>query len=58
MAEHVLAVGTQRFSIAGHSLGGWVAQEIAARAPERLSKLFRCDTWARKPSAIALRAEM
>jgi pimeloyl-ACP methyl ester carboxylesterase len=45
MAEHVLVVAPQRFSIAGHSLGGWVAQEIAARAPERLSKLFRCDTW-------------
>jgi pimeloyl-ACP methyl ester carboxylesterase len=35
--------------IAGHSLGGWVAQEVAARAPERVSKLFLCDTWARKP---------
>ena len=49
MAEHVLAVAPQRFSIAGHSLGGWVAQEVAARAPERVSKLFLCDTWARKP---------
>jgi pimeloyl-ACP methyl ester carboxylesterase len=49
MADHVLAVAPQHFSIAGHSLGGWVAQEIAARAPERVSKLFLCDTWARKP---------
>jgi pimeloyl-ACP methyl ester carboxylesterase len=49
MAEHVLAVAPQRFSIAGHSLGGWVAQEVAARAPERVSKLFLCDTLARKP---------
>jgi pimeloyl-ACP methyl ester carboxylesterase len=44
MAEHVLAVAPQRFSIAGQSLGGWVAQEVAARAPERVSKLFLCDT--------------
>jgi pimeloyl-ACP methyl ester carboxylesterase len=49
MADHVLAVAPQRFSIAGHSLGGWVAQEIAARAPERVSKLFLCDTLVRKP---------
>ena len=49
MAEHVLAVAPQRFSIAGHSLGGWVAQEVAARAPDRVSKLFLSDTWARKP---------
>lgn len=49
MADHVLDVAPQRFSIAGHSLGGWVAQEVAARAPERVSKLFLCDTWARKP---------
>ena len=49
MAEHVLAVAPQRFSIAGHSPGGWVAQEVAARAPEWVSKLFLCDTWARKP---------
>ena len=26
----MLAVAPQRFSIAGHSLGGWVAQEVAA----------------------------
>jgi pimeloyl-ACP methyl ester carboxylesterase len=28
MAEYVLAHAPQRFSIAGHSLGGWVAQEV------------------------------
>lgn len=49
MSDHVLSVAPQRFSIAGHSLGGWVAQEVAARAPDRVSKLFLCDTWARKP---------
>ena len=47
MVDYVLAHAPRRFSIAGHSLGGWVAQEIAARAPERVSKLFLCSTWAR-----------
>lgn len=47
MVDHVLAHAPTRFSIAGHSLGGWVAQEVAARAPERVSKLFLCSTWAR-----------
>lgn len=48
MADYVLANAPERFSIACHSMGGWVAQEVAARAPERVSKLFLCDTWARK----------
>jgi pimeloyl-ACP methyl ester carboxylesterase len=47
MADHVLAHAPERFAIAGHSLGGWVAQEVAARAPERVSSLFLCSTWAR-----------
>jgi pimeloyl-ACP methyl ester carboxylesterase len=47
MADHVLAHAPPRFAIAGHSLGGWVAQEVAARAPERVSALFLCSTWAR-----------
>lgn len=47
MADHVLAHTPEVFSIAGHSLGGWVAQEVAARAPQRVSKLFLCDTWTR-----------
>ena len=48
MAEHVLAVAPQRFSIAGHSPGGWVAQEVAAR---RRSGCRSCSsaTPARKP---------
>ncbi|WP_377272770.1 alpha/beta fold hydrolase [Peterkaempfera sp. SMS 1(5)a] len=47
MADHVLTRAPEFFSLAGHSLGGWVAQEVAARAPERVSALFLCDTWAR-----------
>jgi pimeloyl-ACP methyl ester carboxylesterase len=45
MAEHVLAgVATQRFSLAGHSMGGRVALEIVRRAPERVERLCLMDT--------------
>ncbi|MFE5725158.1 alpha/beta fold hydrolase, partial [Streptomyces erythrochromogenes] len=47
MAQYVLDRVTGTFSLAGHSLGGWVAQEVAARAPDRVEKLFLCDTWTR-----------
>ncbi|MFE6911418.1 alpha/beta fold hydrolase [Streptomyces erythrochromogenes] len=47
MAQHVLDRVTGTFSLVGHSLGGWVAQEVAARAPDRVEKLFLCDTWTR-----------
>lgn len=54
MVEYVLAHAPPRFSIAGHSLGGWVAQAVAARAPERVACAFLCDTWTRpNPDAIA-----
>lgn len=41
MAECVLGRVPGVVSVAGHSLGGWVAQEIAARAPEGVSALFQ-----------------
>lgn len=44
MAGHVLARAPARFSLAGHSMGGRVALEIAARAPERLERLALLDT--------------
>jgi len=47
MAEAVLDAAPERFSLAGHSMGGWVAQEVAARAPRRVSKLILIDTWTR-----------
>ncbi|MFE4258060.1 alpha/beta fold hydrolase [Streptomyces sp. NPDC056883] len=54
MADHVLDRVTGTFSLAGHSLGGWVAQEVAARAPDRVEKLFLCDTWTRSaPGTVA-----
>jgi pimeloyl-ACP methyl ester carboxylesterase len=44
MARHVLALAPERFSLAGHSMGGRVALEIAARAPERLERLALLST--------------
>ncbi|GGM04979.1 aldolase/citrate lyase family protein [Nakamurella endophytica] len=39
MAESVLAAAPPRFSLAGHSLGGVVALEVARRAPDRVRAL-------------------
>jgi pimeloyl-ACP methyl ester carboxylesterase len=44
MAEQVLQQAPQRFAVAGHSMGGRVAQEIVARAPERVTGLGLCGT--------------
>ncbi|MGZ3315280.1 MAG: alpha/beta fold hydrolase [Caulobacteraceae bacterium] len=44
MATQVLARAPERFSLAGHSMGGRVALEIAARAPHRLERLALLDT--------------
>ena len=52
MAESVLAQAPQRFSLAGHSLGGIVALEIARRAPHRLERLVLLNCSARGPSPV------
>jgi pimeloyl-ACP methyl ester carboxylesterase len=39
MARLVLRSAPERFAVAGHSMGGRVAQEIVARAPERVTGL-------------------
>lgn len=44
MAEAILAAAPRRFALAGHSMGGRVALEILARAPERVSRLALLDT--------------
>jgi pimeloyl-ACP methyl ester carboxylesterase len=36
MAQLVLRTAPERFAVAGHSMGGRVAQEVTARAPERV----------------------
>lgn len=50
MARSVLAQAPAHFSLAGHSLGGIVALEIARQAPERVRRLALLNTSARKAS--------
>ncbi len=47
MAEAMLAEMPGRFALAGLSMGGYVAQEIMRRAPERVLRLVLLDTSAR-----------
>lgn len=44
LAEAVLADAEPTFALAGFSMGGYVAQEIARQAPERIERLALLDT--------------
>ena len=44
MAERILANASGKFALVGHSMGGRVALEIMARAPERVLRLALLDT--------------
>jgi pimeloyl-ACP methyl ester carboxylesterase len=44
MARKLLAEAPPRFALAGHSMGGRVALEVMARAPERVERLALLDT--------------
>ncbi|MBI1384117.1 MAG: alpha/beta fold hydrolase [Rhizobiales bacterium] len=57
-AEAILAAAPERFSLAGLSLGGFIALEIIRRAPSRVARLALLDTSARaeRPDRIADRA--
>jgi pimeloyl-ACP methyl ester carboxylesterase len=57
MAEQVLATAPPRFAVAGHSMGGRVAQEIVARSPERVSGLALLGTDFRGPANEEERAK-
>lgn len=46
MVDYVLQKAPEHFYIAGHSMGGWIAQGIAAKAPQRVRKLLLFNTWA------------
>ena len=51
LAEDALAqAGSQTFSLAGHSMGGYVALEIMRRAPKRVERLALLNTHARPDS--------
>jgi 4,5:9,10-diseco-3-hydroxy-5,9,17-trioxoandrosta-1(10),2-diene-4-oate hydrolase len=42
--EFLDAVGISKCVVVGHSIGGWIAQYIAADQPERVSKLVLVDS--------------
>jgi pimeloyl-ACP methyl ester carboxylesterase len=44
MADRILAAAPAHFALAGHSMGGRVALEVYARAPERVERLALMDT--------------
>lgn len=44
MAAYVLADAPERFALIGHSMGARVALEVAASAPERVTRLMLADT--------------
>lgn len=46
MAERILDVSRGPLALAGHSMGGRVAIEVVARAPERIARLALLDTGA------------
>ena len=50
MARRVLEWAPRRFSLAGLSMGGYVAQEIMRQEPERVVRLALLDTSARDDS--------
>ena len=55
LAKRVLAEApAERFSLAGLSMGGYVAQEILRQAPRRVERLALLDTRARPDSADEL----
>lgn len=47
MADRLLASAPPRFALAGLSMGGYVAQEVMRRAPDRVTRLALLDTNAR-----------
>jgi pimeloyl-ACP methyl ester carboxylesterase len=60
MAQLVIDRAPERFSVAGHSLGGRVALEVFRMAPERVERLALLDTGIhpRKPGEEAGRQEL
>lgn len=44
MAEAALRIAPERFSVAGHSMGGRIALEIYRRAPERVTRIALLNT--------------
>lgn len=55
LADAVLAMAPPRFALAGLSMGGYLAQEIMRRAPDRILRLALLDSSARADSAVQSR---
>jgi pimeloyl-ACP methyl ester carboxylesterase len=54
MAEHVLRLAPERFSLAGHSMGGRIAFQVVRLAPQRVARLALFNTGAdAKPPGAA-----
>ena len=53
MAARVLSEAPQKFSLIGHSLGGYIVLEMMRQAPERIVRLALLNTSARPDTAEA-----
>jgi pimeloyl-ACP methyl ester carboxylesterase len=60
IARRILAEAPPRFTLAGHSMGGYIAFEIVRQAPDRVAKLALINTQARPdtPEATTRRRDM
>jgi pimeloyl-ACP methyl ester carboxylesterase len=59
MVASLFKEAPHRFLLAGHSMGGWIAQAAASLFPERISKLILLNTWATPdPKVIYLQREI
>lgn len=52
MVNEILAAASDSFSLVGHSMGGWLALEVARKAGSRLKKLALLNTTSRSDSAL------
>jgi pimeloyl-ACP methyl ester carboxylesterase len=53
--KHILEISPPEFTLIGHSLGGWFAQWVAIKAPQRIQKLVLMGTCTGKFSGDSAR---
>ncbi len=59
MVDDLLQNAPERFILAGHSMGGWIAQAVAAKAPLRIAKLLLLNTWgAANPQMMEMQRQL